>query len=171
MNPQEIRNIRLKSDYEEMCNLKGRIIDWKPLKGQPPLVDEYELNIRVNTIISERPDYRNMHRIEVILPPAYPRVAPIVSMLSKPQPFHPNWYVAGNWCHGSWSMSESLGTFVIRMIRTLQFDLEITNEHSPANTAANHWYKRNKASGLFPCDRQTLPDPTSDKKKTFRINR
>ena len=60
---------------------------------------------------------------------------PKTVMVSAPQPFHPNWFTSKNWCFGTWSMSEALGDHVIRMVKTLQFDLDITNEHSPANGA------------------------------------
>src|SRR5690349_13099934 len=82
-------------------------------------------------------------------------------MISAPFPFHPNWNKEGLWCHGTWIISEGLGHNVVRMIRTLQFDLEITNEGSPANWDAKNWYSQHKNSGLFPCDRQVLPDPTA----------
>ena len=49
------------------------------------------------------------------------------------------------------------------MIRTLQYDMEITNEHSPANEEARNWYLRMRNSGIFPCDRQEMPDPTKER--------
>jgi len=62
---------------------------------------------------------------------------------------------------------------MIRMIRTLQYDMEITNEHSPANEEARNWYLRMRNSGIFPCDKQEMPDPTKERaaKKTsgFKI--
>ena len=88
-------------------------------------------------------------------------------MISNPQPFHPNWYPSRLWCYGYWDMAESLGLHIVRMLRTLQFDEEITNENSAANSDANVWYVKNKASHLFPCDTQILPDPTKTK---FKIN-
>lgn len=97
-------------------------------------------------------------------------------MRTSPPPYHPNWYANGNWCHGTWTASESLGHYVIRMIRTLQFDLDITNPNSPANREARDWFVSKKSSGLFPCDRSILPDPTQSKfkiqpnvKKKFRV--
>jgi hypothetical protein len=82
-------------------------------------------------------------------------------MITRPAPFHPNWWESGKWCYGTWMPSESLGNFVIRMIKTLQFDQSITNPESPANRDANVWYLSNKYSGWFPCDKQQPPDPTS----------
>ena len=55
--PQEIRQIRLKNDHKEMVNIKGNIVSWKPVKGTPPFVEEYELN--------RKPENNNRTRPEV----------------------------------------------------------------------------------------------------------
>jgi ubiquitin-protein ligase len=178
--PQEQHRIRIKNDYQEMLNIKGRIVDWKPVVGTPPYVEAYELTVNVRTIIGSRPEYRDTHIIRVTLPANYPTVPPLVVMQSSPQPFHPNWYRDQHWCFGTWDISEGLGHHVIRMIRTLQFDPEITNAGSAANGEARDWYLANQHRNLFPCDRKTLPDPTSKKvfqfenkvgKKTFEIKK
>ena len=158
--PQEIRNIRLKNDYAEMCNIRSNIIQWKAITGMPPYVEEYEITIKVHSIIGSGPNYRDEHVVKLVLPANYPLSPPHIEMITSPQPFHPNWYTSKKWCYGSWDLSESLGHHVIRMIRTLQFDLDITNEHSPANGAANSWFISHRESGIFPCDTQVLPDPT-----------
>lgn len=155
--PQEIRRIRLENDHKEMRNIQGSIISFTA-KGTPP--DEYTVTVKVRGIIGPGPDYRDEHRLRVRLPADYPASAPEIVMLSKPQPYHPNWFSSGKWCFGTWDMAEGLGHYVVRMIRTLQYDTEITNERSPANSDANHWYVNNRHKGFFPCDRQDLPDPT-----------
>jgi len=163
-SPQEIRKIRLANDYKQMCNIRGNIISWEATKGTPPYVEEYKITINVRTIIgvgSNTPQYRDSSVVTVSLPSDYPMKPPKTVMLSSPQPFHPNWFTSKNWCFGTWIMSEALGDHVIRMIKTLQFDLDITNENSPANGEANSWYKSKKRSGLFPCDKTKLPDPST----------
>jgi ubiquitin-protein ligase len=172
--PQESRRIRLKNDYKEMQNIQGKVVQWHPLSGDPPFVDAYELTINVRTIIGPRPNYRDKHIVKLVLPPTYPETQPQIVMLTQPQPYHPNWYTDARWCGGGWIVSEGLGHYVVRMIRTLQFDAEITNPGSAANTIANEWYLSNRNHDIFPCDRQILPDPTSARfkmveKKTFRI--
>ena len=162
--PQEIRKIRLKNDYDQMCNIKGNVISWVATKGAEPYVEEYKITLHIRTIVGagrEGPLYRDASVVTVTLPPDYPMRPPKTVMVSAPQPFHPNWFTSKNWCFGTWSMSEALGDHVIRMVKTLQFDLDITNEHSPANGEANSWYIANKRSGLFPCDRTRLPDPSA----------
>lgn len=177
MTPQEIRNIRLKNDYKEMVNIRGNIISWKAVKGIPPYVEEYEVTVNVNGITARGPQYRNTHVVSVKIPANYPKAAPDVRMKSIPYVYHPNWYKDGKWCYGTWIMSEGLGHHIVRMTRTIQYDMEITNENSPANTNASDWYVNNKRKNIFPCDDQTLPDPTKKRmtinptvKKRFDIN-
>ncbi len=135
--PQELRQIRMKNDYSEMKNIQGPIVQWRPLSGEPPYVESYELTINVRTITGPGPNYRDTHVIKVTLPSSYPISAPETVMVTTPQPYHPNWYVSpGKWCYGSWDIAEGLGHHVVRMIRTLQFDPDITNPSSPANGSA-----------------------------------
>lgn len=165
--PQDARNKRLKNDYSEMVNLRGNIITWKATKGNPPFVEEYEVTINVKSVIGNSPNYRDSHVVKVNLPANYPIASPDTRMVTTPYVFHPNWYRDGKWCYGTWNISEGLGHHVIRMIRTLQYDMEITNEHSPANSDANEWYLSKRSRGIFPCDKTVLPDPT---KKKMTIN-
>lgn len=164
--PQEIRNIRLKHDYKEMCNIRGPIIEWRATSGTPPYVEEYLLTVKVRSIIGQGPNYRDEHVIRLELPGGYPQAPPTAIMVSDPVVFHPNWWADRRWCYGTWDFSEGLGHYVVRMIRTLQYDPLITNEDSPANASARDWYLANRGRGLFPCDRQTLPDPTKTRFET-----
>lgn len=164
MTPQEIRRVRLASDYKQMCNIQGNVISWVATKGIAPHIEEYKITVNVRTIIgigSDAPQYRDSSVVMVSLPPDYPMKPPKTVMVSSPQPFHPNWYTSKNWCHGTWMISEALGDYVIRMVKTLQFDSYISNPDSPANSEANSWYKSKQSSGLFPCDRTKLPDPST----------
>lgn len=163
---EDLRSIRLRNDHAQMSNLRGHMIDWQPIRGQAPYVEEYLLTVRVRTIVHPHPRYRDAHQIRVILPRDYPMRPPAAFMLTKPWAYHPNWYATdGRWCYGSWSITESLAQYVLRMVRSLQYDMEITNENSPANAEANRWYKLNRSvPGLFPCDTQPLPSPEREKK-------
>ncbi len=155
--PQEIRRQRLANDFRQMQRIHSDLIQVKEA-GSPP--DRYVLTVKVKTIIGPLPTYRDRHQIEVVLPPRYPLIKPEARMLTRPQPYHPNWWSDGRWCSGdTWTPVESLGSFVLRMVRTLQFDREITNPASPANSQAANWYRQRLARGLFPCDRSVLPDP------------
>jgi len=163
-SPQEIRNIRLANDYKQMSNIQGNVISWVATRGVTPYIEEYKITVNVRTITgvgSGSPRYRDTSVIIVTLPADYPRGKPKTLMQSSPKPFHPNWWPDGRWCEGTWSMSEALGDYVIRMVKTLQFDPDITNEHSPADGDAKTWYVLKRNSGLFPCDRTKLPDPST----------
>ena len=162
--PQEIRKIRLANDYKQMCNIKGDIINWVPVKGVEPYIEEYQLTINIKTVIAggATPQYRQSSVVTVTLPSDYPTSAPVIRMSSLPIVYHPNWWEDGLWCYGTWFRSEALGDHVIRMVKTLQYDTDITNEDSPANWEASRWYVANGNKGYFPCDKTNLPDPTID---------
>lgn len=174
--PQQIRRERIESDYEEMCNIRGSLIQWVAEVGAPPYVELYRLTVNVRTIIGPEPTYRDVHELRLVLPPSYPSGQPEITMLTRPQPFHVNWFVGGKWCPGrGWDKTEPLGRHVLRMVRTLQFDDAITQAGDPANRDAVAWYTANLGRGLFPTDRQQLPDPTKRRleiipgKKRFEI--
>lgn len=163
----EERRIRLANDHVSMENIRRDWLGWKAVSGIPPQVDGYELSIKVRTIISSAPTYRDTHTIHLSLPSDYPNSPPQARMTTAPPPFHPNWFTDGRWCPGPWGVGhESLGEFVVRLIQTLQYNLYITNERSPANVTARDWYVQNQTRGLFPCDRTPLPDPSTGR---FRV--
>jgi len=158
----QIRKKRLQSDHREMINMRGAILQWKALRGAEPYVEEYELTVNVRSVVGPEPTYRNQHKVKIILPPNYPLSQPEIHSLTKPHPYHPNWYPSGPWCSGdSWNMTEGLGQLVLRMIRVLQFDPAVTNEHSPTNRQQKDWYVKHKNTDLIPCDQQKLPDPST----------
>ncbi len=164
--PQEVRRMRLRNDYAEMCNIRGHIISWRAAGGTPPYVEAYDLRVNVRSIVSREPRFRSRHSIRVELPCDYPWAPPHALMTDRPVVFHPNWWRDHQWCYGCWDISEGLGHFVVRMVRTLQFDPVITNENYPANAVARVWYLANLGRGLFPCDTQVLPDPSRSRRET-----
>ena len=176
---EALRWARIENDYKEMLNIRGTIIAWEPVRGTAPRIEEYTVSIKLRTIVGPLPIYRDEHVVRIELPPGYPfKTAPVARMTSTPPPFHPNWHPDGLWCFGIWVPSEGLGHYVVRMLRTLQFDREITNEESSTDPARKAWYVRHKESSLFPTDLKILPDPTrarlqlnSPTSRTFRINR
>jgi len=162
----EQRRIRLKNDYQTMVNIKRPWLDWRILRGEEPYVEEYELTVKLRTITDSKPSYSDHHKIKLSLPSTYPHSsAPQVTYEGSPKPFHPNWFTNGGWCYGTWLIHESLGQHVKRMLQTLQYDIQITNVDSPANTAAKSWYLSKKDTGIFPCDTTELPDPTTSRLK------
>lgn len=153
--PEEIRLERLRNDAVETRRLHGDVLR-VTADGETP--ERYRLLVRVRSIMSPGPTYRGEHEVEVDLPSGYPWSKPQIKLLTLPPPFHPNWFLDGGWCGGTWDPEESLARHVLRMVKTLQFDPEVTNPSSPANREAADWYRRNLETGLFPCDRTPLPN-------------
>lgn len=176
LTPQEQRRLRLKNDYLEICNMVGDILQFEVLHGVPPYVEEYKLIVNIRTIISPTPTYRDKHEIIVTLPPAYPRAFPYNRMITLPTPYHPNW--GSGMCPGASrhdiyqgdNLQESLCDHVLRILRTLQFDPDVTDWHRGASVV-DKFFVSCMEKGLVPCDTQTLPDPTTEKKgkKTFAV--
>jgi len=163
---REQRRIRLKNDYQTMVNIKRPWLNYKIISGTIPYIEQYVIDLKLKIIVGRGPKFTNSHRISIILPATYPHnSAPQIRYLDSPKPFHPNWFTSGNWCYGTWLIHESLGEHVIRMIQTLQYDLQITHEGSPANSDANSWFKDNLSNGIFPSDKTELPDPTVGRMK------
>lgn len=159
----ETRKGRLSHDYRELMSMQGPVLSVRPLSGRPPYVDEYELTIRLRSIVGPEPTYRGVHVVRISLPAGYPNADfPRAVMVTRPYPFHTNWFSSGSWCYGSSSHNtEGLGNFVVRLMQSLQFDPNLIDTTSAANSAAANWYIQNKSvSGLFPCDATKLPQPT-----------
>lgn len=166
----DIRRTRLENEYRQMSNLRrqGSLIDWEVISGDSSAPDGYKITINARSIISNRPDYRTKHVVELRIPAGYPfNGSPEAKMVTMPPPFHPNWWANGKWCHGTYAPSEPLGEYVIRMVKTIIFNPDITNPDSPANIDAKNWYLDNLQRGIFPTDNIMMPDPT--KSGTFSI--
>jgi len=157
------RNERLESDYNELRSMAkpDGILSFRILEGTAPRVEAYEITFKINSIVGVGPQYRNEHKVRIDFPAGYPLSDhPKTICLSKPYPFHPNWYATGEWCYGSATRcTEGLGDYVVRLMRVLQFDTGIIDVTSSANSAASTWYTANKNKGYFPCDNQTIPHP------------
>lgn len=138
-----------------MCQIANNsIISWTATKGTEPYVEEYLLTINVRTYDS--PDtVINQCIVKIILPLQYPNVAPLVTM-ENPVIFHPNWWTNGRWSSGCYNPTESLGNFVKRMVKSIQFNSEHVAPYDSCNKAATKWYLEN--IHLFPSDTQELPD-------------
>ncbi len=153
-----VRERRLESDYKEMLKIRScPNIKWEITKGKAPYVEEYLITLKIRTYKSKEQTMDSC-KVRVTLSDQYPKVAPNIVMLD-PKIFHPNWYESGRFCPGKFLPSESLGSLVIRMIRTIQFDSMVTNPNSPANRDAASWYENNINKGIFPTDNTELPIP------------
>lgn len=164
--PREIQNIRISNDYKKMCNLLCDAISWIPIIGEPPYIKEYKIILRIRTIVGldtlSAPIYRDCNEVILKLPENYPYGAPQVIM--KSPIFHPDWYEPfGNqtdyiWSCGMWNAVESLDEFVIRMVKSMQFEISVIALQSSSNNKACQWVLENLNTSLFPCDKSILPD-------------
>jgi ubiquitin-protein ligase len=157
-DPREIRNRRLNNEGRELQQLSsmGQVIQITPIGNAP--YERYNIVFNIRTIISPAPTYRDRTVCTLTIPKNYPDEYPIIMAEQTPYPWHVNWFSSGRWCHGGWNREESLVNFIHRCARTLQFDPEIVNVDSAANTAAIDFWKANKRNrNVIPCDTQVLP--------------
>ena len=155
-DPRELRNKRLNNEYKELMRINGSIIQIVPIGREP--YESYKITFNIRTIISPAPTYRDKTVCTLTIPPNYPDAAPGIKADNTPYPWHVNWFQSSSWCIGSWNREESLVNFIHRCARTLQFDPEITNIESPANSAAIPFWEANKRNmRVIPCDTQVLP--------------
>ena len=173
------RSRRLKQDLLDMKALsekcpaiKFRVLD----DGDAP--EEYEVSFYLKTIIGEikgKPVYRdaNLPTIVLIDLRKYPYGRIKAQCMTKPPPYHPNWYEFGLWDQitGNSRVSDTLAELVIRMAKTIQFVPAVTNSSSASNVAAADWWKKHLKSRYFPCDNTVILDYYNDIHKPITIKR
>ncbi len=167
---------RRANDYRELMSMQGPLLEVVPKSGTPPYVESYDLYFNIPTYVStgSEPSIRSRHHAVLTFPAGYPcSDFPRLVMVSKPYPFHPNWFRSGAWCYGAGShCTEGAGNYVVRVMQTLQYDENIIDELSPANGDALDWYRRNKNKpGMFPCDTTKLPQPVVGGMMIKRVNK
>ncbi len=161
------RNKRLESDLKEMSILARRCpaIKFRALEnGKRP--QRYEVSFYLRTIVGERngkPIYREASDpTKVVIDiSSYPFGRISATCLTMPQPYHPNWFESGGWCQitGDSRVEDTLAALVIRMAKTIQFDVSVTNPDSAANLSAASWWRRNLGrTNYFPCDNTKIPE-------------
>jgi len=160
-----IRKERLIRDLAAVQNIKREFLDFDAFN--PPAPERYEFRFRLRGISAARHDSPVYtpdgfwHRIEIKLPQFYPEhlTNDDVRFISAPI-FHPNVFPDGRVCIGGFNPIESLAAFVLRLARYIQCDSAITGLHSPANTAAQDFFRAHP--DLFPCDDTVLPPERRD---------
>ena len=167
------RNERLAADYRGMLAIQDRpYLSWIATKGELPYAEEYLLTVRVRTYVFSQKGRActvgaiRQCTIRLTLWDSYPHMAPHVKMLSIPPVFHPDWFSKGAYCPPvPWREEDSLKDYVIRMIRTLQYDPSLIETASPANYKALDWYMKNRDNtALFPCDTTPLTENSPDER-------
>ena len=141
---------RLASDYEAMrrlAHLHPRVAV-EGVVGNPP--ERYRLTLSVRSLREqgERIVVASSHRLEIVLPAAYPRDAPLCRMLTPV--FHPNIAPHAVCIGDHWTAGESLDLMVQRVGEMLAF--QSYNVKSPLNGHAARWVEEHVAQ--LPIDKQ-----------------
>lgn len=166
----ENRNDRLLRDYREMLKIQDRpYLSWIATKGELPYAEEYLLTVGVRTYVySAKAGVNTVGAIRrcmirVTLRDSYPAVAPYIKMLDLPPVFHPDWYSKGAYCpREPWQPETPLKDFVLRMIRSLQYDPAMIRADLPANYKALDWFLKHRDDpALFPSDHTALTENTT----------
>ena len=125
MDPEQIKKLRLKHDYLEMCKLSGDAISFIPLRGDIPFVKEYKLIINARTIVGidkkKKPIFREKSEVIVTLPSDYPQRPPTWLMTTLPI-FHSDFYENGAWSYGVYRFGELLTDMVISLVKSFQYE-------------------------------------------------
>jgi ubiquitin-protein ligase len=147
MNP---RLRRLQADYElvrEMFSGHPHVFI-EPVGGRlPPESYRVEFRLRGLYLKGNRPDYRDLHTVEIMLPRSYPAVKPYVVPLAPI--FHPNirefFCIADHWAAGT-----TLADVVAKLGDMIQW--RVYNAASPLDPIAARWAIEQEPTGLFPID-------------------
>jgi hypothetical protein len=132
---------RKREDLAKLRSLQAkvpRLLEILRVTGDPPQSIELRLRIPTAKNASFPRERQETTEAKIDLPANYPLGAPTVHITTPV--WNPNVYSSGKWCYGSWTVTENLELFVIRMMKLIALDPAIVNIHSPANSAASTWY-------------------------------
>lgn len=140
----EIRNARLKSDYERMLALTDHndLIAIERADGKPP--ETYTLRYNCRGVVGmerARPVFGELHRVRIFLPAEYPARPPQMRWLTPF--FHPNVNAEGTVvCVDKWYPSKFLDDLTIMLGRMIQY--KNYSETSALRADAALWAMQNK---------------------------
>jgi ubiquitin-protein ligase len=139
-----VRQRRLKADYDLMCSLfpSGRRIRILKTLGNPP--EKYQVELLVTSLqkhpAAQTLQTHNAFIAEIVLTAGYPRMAPQCRMLTPV--FHPNIAPHAICIGDHWTAGESLPHLVVRIAEMLAY--QSYNVKSPLDGEAARWVEMNK---------------------------
>lgn len=140
-----VRLRRLHADHQRVRDMLARHPRMELVQAQgtgdgPP--DRYQIRIQVRSLRKKDDELAIVtdHLVEVMLPLAYPRVAPVCRMLTPV--FHPNIAPHAICVGDHWSAGESLASLIIRIGEILAY--QSYNTRSPLNGEAARWVEQNQ---------------------------
>ena len=145
MNP---RLRRLQSDYDLVREVfSGHPhVNIEPIGSRlPPESYRVEFRLRGLYLNGDQPDYRDVHRAEIMLPRHYPAEKPYVVPLAPI--FHPN--IRDYFCIADyWAAGTTLADVVAKLGDMIQW--RVYNPASPLDAIAAKWAIEQESTGLFP---------------------
>jgi ubiquitin-protein ligase len=142
------RDRRLQSDHEKVKKLSaesGGTLKLLRATGSPPT--SYVIEYHCPSLVKDssgNTSIREQHQVEINLGANYPFEKPAARMLTPV--FNPHVFTTHAICLGVvWSAAETLDTLILRIGALLQLDPKVLNPHSPANSEAEEWVRKNKA--------------------------
>ncbi len=145
MNP---RHRRLQMDYEKVKRMAAhsRTLKISRTNGSPP--EEYWIQLNTRGIIgidpvNQKPIYGRSHMVHVLLPPEYPRKAPVFHMETSiwhPNIGYPGLNKSGGFiCIGDNGFAPSFGLddLISRIVDIIHY--ENIGYERPYNLQAKHW--------------------------------
>lgn len=149
---------RLQADYARLLELSRRstFVYLMDTEGNPP--GKYELRLTckgITHVENDQPFFSEDHRLNIYLPPGYPRERPVFQMMTPV--WHPNIARNGSVCYGDagdhgWTPGMELDDLVVRLINMIRY--ENMGLNSAFNGPAASWAARNKH--LFPLDNSQI---------------
>ncbi len=151
MNP---RLRRLRSDYElirEVFSGHPHVLVEPLGERLPPVCYRIQFRLRGLYLNEGRPDYRDVHTVELTLPRRYPAEKPYAVPLAPI--FHPN--IREYFCIADhWSAGTSLTDVIVKLGDMIQW--RVYNISSPLDPTAAQWAAEQEPHGLFPIDNVNL---------------
>lgn len=139
-------------------------------------LETFSVILYVRTVASPGPVYTESVHFILSFSSDYPDVPPVLK-LKEGRIFHPDFTDDGIWTDDLFDRDESIGEYLRRLVRTLEY--RESDIAKTANRNAVAWYNSMKDTGLFPIDqdnsRQSPPRITilkTNKRITiYRTNR
>ena len=145
MNP---RLRRLQSDYDlvrETFSGHPHVAVSPVGSGRPPETYEVEFKLRGLYLNADQPDFLDTHRVQLMLPRAYPSEKPYIVPLTPV--FHPN--IRDYFCIADyWAAGTTLVDVIAKLGDMIQW--RVYNPASPLDAIAARWASEQEASGIFP---------------------
>jgi ubiquitin-protein ligase len=154
MNP---RLRRLQSDYDLVREVfSGHPhVSVEPIGSRlPPETYRVEFRLRGLYLNGEQPHFRDVHRVEIMLPRHYPAERPCVVPLAPI--FHPN--IRDYFCIADyWAAGTTLTDVIAKLGDMIQW--RIYNPASPLDAHAANWAIEQEPTGIFPVGHVDLGVP------------